>query len=305
MEFMNLADVTKLDEVPEGASVLAATTEGDIVRVPGEGLGGSGGGADWNAVEGQPGYIANKPFGVEQEKLKLADVLTIEFTATATDDGNGNTVYVADISQYFSTIARITSVFGDQFGPYGDAPMFYSLDGVEYDLAVSDYNDMGVSYSRAFGNASLRKPDGTDTGEPMYLSVWSPGDYNHQAMIYVADNKPHSVSFYAVAEEVSKLNAKFVPSNVIDYFACVNECESETEGNIAVYNAANEIFNAGQMPVFVKNSNVYVLTIWEPEWSFEFTNFNHNDVNVYVHSFVFDVNGGVNESFASLCDQGE
>ena len=44
MEFMNLADVTKLDEVPEGASVLAATSEGDIVRVPGDGLGGSGDG---------------------------------------------------------------------------------------------------------------------------------------------------------------------------------------------------------------------------------------------------------------------
>ena len=40
MEFMNLADVTKLDEVPEGASVLAATSDGDIVRIPGEGLGG-------------------------------------------------------------------------------------------------------------------------------------------------------------------------------------------------------------------------------------------------------------------------
>lgn len=43
MEFKNLAEVEQLTEVPEGASVLAATAEGDIVRVPGDGLGGSGG----------------------------------------------------------------------------------------------------------------------------------------------------------------------------------------------------------------------------------------------------------------------
>ena len=43
MEFKNLADVTKLEEVPEGASVLAATADGNVVRVPGDGLGGGGG----------------------------------------------------------------------------------------------------------------------------------------------------------------------------------------------------------------------------------------------------------------------
>lgn len=43
MEFKNLAEVTQLEEVPEGASVLAATAEGDVVRVPGDGLGGGGG----------------------------------------------------------------------------------------------------------------------------------------------------------------------------------------------------------------------------------------------------------------------
>ena len=44
MEFKNLADVTKLEEVPEGASVLAATADGNVVRVPGDGLGGGGNG---------------------------------------------------------------------------------------------------------------------------------------------------------------------------------------------------------------------------------------------------------------------
>ena len=43
MDFKNLAEVTQLTEVPEGASVLAATAEGEVVRVPGDGLGGGGG----------------------------------------------------------------------------------------------------------------------------------------------------------------------------------------------------------------------------------------------------------------------
>lgn len=41
MEFKNLADVTLLEEIPEGASVLASV-DGDVVRVPGTGLGGGG-----------------------------------------------------------------------------------------------------------------------------------------------------------------------------------------------------------------------------------------------------------------------
>lgn len=40
MEFKNLAEVELLGEVPEGASVLAATADGNVVRVPGDGLGG-------------------------------------------------------------------------------------------------------------------------------------------------------------------------------------------------------------------------------------------------------------------------
>lgn len=53
MEFKNLAEVTQLDEVPEGASVLAATAEGEVVRVPGDGLGGGGGGALIVGVDGE------------------------------------------------------------------------------------------------------------------------------------------------------------------------------------------------------------------------------------------------------------
>lgn len=295
MSFVKLAEVETLEEVPEGATVFAEV-DGTVKRIPGSGLGGTNG-ADWNAAEGEDGYIANKPFDVGLKKIKLADVLTIEFTATATDDGSGNTVYVADIAQYFSTLGRITTYFGDQSGPYGGMPMFYSLDGVEYELTVSDYNDMGVSFSRAFGNASLRKPDGTDTGEPMYLSVWSPSDYNHQVNIYVADDKPHSISFYVVEESVHKLDAKFVPSNVI----YTTDCPAP----IDLYNAANKIIKAGQTPTVVQEGNVYVLTLYEYDWSVKFTNFDHSGTNVYVHSVTVDANGNLDENHTILTGQGE
>ena len=63
MEFKNLAEVELLGEVPEGASVLAATAEGEVVRVPGDGLGGSGGGGIFTVTftsEDSENYTADK-----------------------------------------------------------------------------------------------------------------------------------------------------------------------------------------------------------------------------------------------------
>lgn len=104
MEFKNLAEVTKLEEVPEGASVLAATAEGEVVRVPGDGLGGSGGGvftvtfssedgetytADKTLSEIEEAYIGGKcvsgrkiqvlPFGTSYVEIPLTDMTTSMF----------------------------------------------------------------------------------------------------------------------------------------------------------------------------------------------------------------------------------
>lgn len=171
--------------------------------------------ADWNENDATSGaYIKNRPLYMDLGPAPVADILTIEFTATATDDGYGNVIYAADISQYFSTVDRIvTTALGD-YGPYGDAPKFYSFDGVEHSLVVSDYNDWGVSYSRAYGNASLRSVDKEDNGEPMYASFYSPADYNHYAKIYVADNKPHTISFYVYDYVAHKLDEKYIPDTI-------------------------------------------------------------------------------------------
>lgn len=70
MEFKNLAEVTKLEEVPEGASVLAATAEGEVVRVPGDGLGGGNAG----------GGIFTVTFSTEDGQTWTADKSNAEIT---------------------------------------------------------------------------------------------------------------------------------------------------------------------------------------------------------------------------------
>ena len=68
-EFKKLSEVAALTEVPEGAKVLAEAN-GQIVRVPGSGLGGSGGGiktaiikaSDYDqGLSGVQSYIAGEP----------------------------------------------------------------------------------------------------------------------------------------------------------------------------------------------------------------------------------------------------
>lgn len=165
---------------------------------------------DWEAAEGAPGHIKNRPFYAGQGHVPVADVLDIEFTATAVDDGFGNTVYQADISQYFNGVQRLVMSLGDS-SQLAEAPKLYSIDGAEYNVAVSDYNDMGVMYSRCYGNAALRKQGEADTGEPLYLSVYSPSDYYNQVSVYVADDKPHTFSIYTKGEVVKQLDAMFLP----------------------------------------------------------------------------------------------
>lgn len=73
MEFKNLATVTQLEEVPEGASVLAATAEGEVVRVPSYN-------ADWNAADGELGHIANRTHWKDEVVVNHLTNKTLTFT---------------------------------------------------------------------------------------------------------------------------------------------------------------------------------------------------------------------------------
>lgn len=70
-EFKKLSEVEALTEVPEGAKVLAEAN-GQIVRVPGSGLGGVQ--PDWSQNdETKPDYVKNRPFYLETEWVSIND----------------------------------------------------------------------------------------------------------------------------------------------------------------------------------------------------------------------------------------
>lgn len=89
MEFKNLAEVTQLTEVPEGASVLAATAEGEVVRVPGDGLGGSGGGVFWVTLsaEDDESIVADKTYQEIKQAVNEGQFVKIRDDGSITGDG--------------------------------------------------------------------------------------------------------------------------------------------------------------------------------------------------------------------------
>lgn len=138
MEFKNLAEVTKLEAVPEGASVLAATAEGEVVRVPGDSLGGGGAGwqfvvnielsgegnytetdTGWSAGYGSDdgGAVCDKTF--EEIKSAFESGLVPVVVARQKYEGSGTSVYIAsllceeidgDNSSY-----EFGNIYGDEF----------------------------------------------------------------------------------------------------------------------------------------------------------------------------------------------
>lgn len=84
-EFKKLSEVQAMDVVPEGAKVLAEAN-GQIVRVPGSGLGsGTGGGVqpDWNENdETSKAYILNRPF--YEDKLLIVTYNAVAGNETTT-----------------------------------------------------------------------------------------------------------------------------------------------------------------------------------------------------------------------------
>lgn len=85
MEFKKLSEVTQLEEVPEGASVLATTAEGEVVRVPGDGLGGGGGAliVTFSSADGQS-YTADKTFAEVAAAIEAGEQAVLGRMSTGT-----------------------------------------------------------------------------------------------------------------------------------------------------------------------------------------------------------------------------
>lgn len=235
MEFKNLAEVTKLDEVPEGASVLAATAEGEVVRVPGDGLGGSGGGADWNAAEGEPGYIANKPFGVSE--LTWKSVL-FEDTVTTEDNGSG-----AD--KVFDNAITFESWNG------------YAIvvDGVTYSYSSPVEGYTAAPYS-GVGNASLFDSSKPDTGESFFCyTMWS------QTHFRTVEPGAHEVKIGQAATTVSTIDPKCLPYAVVTNYDWLEDDFAKLHAKISAevgeaYNGAATI----ACPAIIYNDKFFLLT---------------------------------------------
>ena len=91
MEFKNLAEVELLGEVPEGASVLAATAEGEVVRVPGDGLGGGNDGGGGQFVV-KIAMVDEMTATLDKTNEEIWEALNANMHVVGlAEDGNGST----------------------------------------------------------------------------------------------------------------------------------------------------------------------------------------------------------------------
>lgn len=90
MEFKNLAEVELLGEVPEGASVLAATADGNVVRVPGDGLGGGNAGGGQFVVKIT--MVDQQSATLDKTNEEIWEALNANMHVVGlAEDGNGST----------------------------------------------------------------------------------------------------------------------------------------------------------------------------------------------------------------------
>lgn len=111
-----------------------------------EGAGGGGTGADWNAAEGEAGYIANKPFGKAVKEISV----TVE----------AETPTVLEWFKLFDIGDTVT----------------ITVDGVEHVLVAFDYNDaafIGEAFENLGDGTGLEWTVGCDpyTGEVLFYST--------------------------------------------------------------------------------------------------------------------------------------
>lgn len=186
------ADVADLPECCVGSTAIVGETGNVYVSGKGkawkkreeameEGPGtpsGGGGQADWNAQEGEAGYIANKPFGYEDSWL----LQETEVTTVSMPEAGGLCMAMFTLAKAVEVGASITICFN----------------GVDY---AYEYSESGMYGNQVFMG-------GDDTGEPFFFS-----SADTQGGVITAQEMTATVS---VKEKVLKpLEAKYIPSEVI------------------------------------------------------------------------------------------
>lgn len=165
----------------------------------GYGSGGSGGSSapsDWNADEGEPGHILNRPFYSEYKPVTLLETTTLTANGSFGGvDGVGFLTSLLDVNDGMECIVTYNGV------EYTCAARFTSFDGMPCFI-------LGNSY--AFGDEN--------TGEPFLVCAFPEavaaevGVYG--GVIPLDGSGSFSISISQITEVVHKLPSKFMPEGV-------------------------------------------------------------------------------------------
>lgn len=156
-----------------------------LSMISGGGTGGSGS-ADWNASEGEPGYVKNRTHYIK--KIPIVEETTV---ATAFDEKSG--MVYARINEYTNMDNLNECEPGDRFN--------VMFNGDDYFCVLDE--------SLGLGNKSLLPvPNMQDTGEPFYIALYTGIVCTTEAM---------DATFSVHRVDTVKLNSVFLEDNVVKY----------------------------------------------------------------------------------------
>lgn len=164
-----------------------------LSMISGGGTGGSGG-ADWNAKEGEPGYVKNRPFW--KETVKVQTIPDLEMPLTLTTESYNGLFYARDELEVVQ-----------------DTKNYVVFDGIEYECepyyseffgtyAIGDENFVNYPFC-IFGSAIVTETEGTHTIEQYYEEEKVIADYSPCLVVITekaTDQKP-----YIRMEDVEKI----------------------------------------------------------------------------------------------------
>lgn len=160
MDFTKLSEVEALEEVPEGASVLAEVN-GVIKRVPGEGLGGAAAGPVFSISTAEPASLATLATEATPEYTIECSMTFDEIIEQYNDMTLGPSL-LKGILEGYTTLSSVTAIAFDSAGSSCD-PSSYS--GTSYTAyAILIFFAMGTNMIPIYYLS-----DGTiSTSEPTY-----------------------------------------------------------------------------------------------------------------------------------------
>ena len=196
----------------EGETLADAPIDADVVIDPysAEAVfpeGGSGGAqSDWNAAEGEPGHVLNRPFYSEYGMKTLLE----ETTMTATEETEGMAIipHVVDITG----VPEVEVVYN----------------GTKYVCPVTIDDSEGM-VTFEFGDRSLMGDDIESTGEPfvaMFFDATSAGVAGVPGVIAALDGSAEfTISIVGNAETAHPIPEKYLPSSVKPFIVDISNVD--------------------------------------------------------------------------------